>query len=53
MHYSNYITISAAGKTHLSGILIKPVVFQHANKYTPFDTHKIHIIAYIITEIMW
>lgn len=53
MHYSNYITTSAAGKKNLSDILIKPVVFQHANKYTSFDLHKIYIIAYIITGIMW
>lgn len=53
MHYSNYITISAAGKKPHSGILIEPAAFQHANKYTPFDLHKIYTITYMITEIMW
>lgn len=53
MHYSNYITISDAGKNHLSGILIKPAVFQHVNKYIPFDLHKIYIMAYMMIGIMW
>lgn len=53
MHCSNYVTISAAGKKPHSGILIEPAVFQHPNKYTPFDLHKICIIMYMITEIMW
>lgn len=52
MHCSNYITISAAGKKHHSGILIEPAAFQCANKYTPFD-HEICIVAYMITGMVW